>query len=309
MAKIQTVLGPIAPDDLGVTYGHDHLIFQPPSPVAEQDPDLGLNSVEAAIVELSHFKTAGGRALVEMTTVDVGRAPERLRYIARATGVHIVAATGYNKAKFCERIVLVKTEDEIAADMVHEVMEGMDGTSIRAGVIKASSSKDEMTVGEERVFRAAAKAHLRTGAPISTHTEAGTFALEQIALLRSLGVRPVHIIIGHLDRNLDWEYHLAIAQTGVFMGYDNVSKEKYGHDARRIDFIRRLSAAGFGGQILLSGDWSRKSYWPAYGFGSGPGLTYVLWRFVPWMLEEGIGRAVVDTILVGNPARALSWAD
>ncbi len=309
MTKIQTVLGPIAPKELGVTYGHDHIFFRPPSPFAEQDPDLCLDSVEAAIKELGYFRAAGGQALVEMTTVDVGRAPEEMQAVAAATGVHIIAATGYNKAKFHERIVAPKTEDEIVAEMVRELNQGMDGTNIRAGVIKGSTSKDEMTATEDKVLRAAARAHLETGAPISTHTEAGTMALEQIALLRSLGVRPERIIIGHLDRKLEWDYQAAIAETGVYMGYDQVSKEKYWPDARRIEFIARLSAAGHGQQLLLSGDWARKSYWPSYGFDNGPGLTYILWRFVPWLLEQGVGRDVVDNLLVHNPARALAWAD
>ncbi len=309
MAKIQTVLGPIAPHELGITYGHDHLLFQPPSPFAEQDPDMCLDSVDAGIKELNYFKSAGGQALVEMTTVDVGRAPEKMRTLARATGVHIIAATGYNKARFNEHIVAAKSEDELTAEMVRDLIQGMDGTDIRAGVIKGSTSKDVMTATEEKVLAAAAAAHLQTGAPVSTHTEAGTMALEQIALLRSLRVKPEHIIIGHLDRKLEWDYQLAIAQTGVYMGYDQISKEKYWPDARRIEFIRRLSAAGHGGQILLSGDWARKSYWPSYGFGNGPGLTYILWRFVPWMLEQGVARAVIDDLLIHNPARALTWAD
>lgn len=309
MTKIQTVLGPIAPEELGITYSHDHVLFQPPPPLAQEDPDLCLDSVEAAVEELTHFKSAGGQALVEMSTVDVGRDPEKLRSISQATGVHIIAATGYNKGIFCDPLVAVKTEDEIVTEMVRDVMEGMDGTSIRAGVIKAASSKNQMTRGEEKVFRAAAQAHLRTGAPISTHTEAGTFALEQIALLRSLGVKPEHIIIGHLDRKLDWEYHRAVAETGVYMGFDQISKEKYWPDARRIEFIKRLVESSHGHQILLSSDLARKSYWPSYGFGNGPGLTYILWRFVPWLLEQGVAREVIDDLLIRNPARAFAWAD
>ncbi|MFO7323399.1 MAG: phosphotriesterase-related protein [Chloroflexota bacterium] len=309
MATIQTVLGPIAPADLGITYSHDHLIFRPPAQFLEQDPTLQLANVEAAIQELGHFKAAGGQALVEMTTVEVGRSPRELEQIARATGVHIIAATGYNKSKFCEPVVAGKSVDEIAAEMVRDLMTGMDGTSIRAGVIKGSTSRDSMTEGERKVLQAAAKAHLETGAPISTHTEAGTYALEQIELLLDAGVSPQHICIGHLDRKLDWDYHLQVAKTGVFMLFDQISKEKYYPDALRIDFIKRLIVAGHGDQLLLSGDLARESYWPSYGFGCGPGLTYILWRFVPWMLEEGISRADVERMLIHNPARAFAWAN
>lgn len=306
MSVIQTVLGPIAPEQLGVTYSHDHLLFCPPAPYAEQDPDLRLDDVDAAIRELGFFKAAGGQALVEMTTVEMGRSPAGLKAISQATGVHIIAATGYNKAKFSEPFVANRSVEEIAAEMVRDLTEGMDGTDIRAGVIKASTSQDQITAGEEKVIQAAAQAHLRTGAPVSTHTEAGTCALGQIERLRAAGVEPPSIIIGHLDRKLEWDYHLTIAQTGVYVGYDQVSKEKYWPDAERITFIKRLIEAGHGGQILLSGDWARKSYWPSYGFGNGPGLTYILWRLVPWMLEEGISRQAVEDMLVNNPARAFT---
>ncbi len=307
MPIVQTVLGPIRPGDLGRTYSHDHLLFRPPSPYDELDPDLRLDSVEAAIKELDFFTAAGGQAIVEMTTYDLGRAPDKLRVISEASGVHILGATGYNKDKFCDAFVTDRAVDDIAAEMVHDLMDGMDGTDIRAGVIKASTSKDIITKSEAKVFRAAIQAHFQTGAPISTHTEAGTFALEQIEILLKAGVKPEHIIIGHLDHQLDWDYHQAIAQTGVFMGFDQISKEKYWPDTQRIDFIKKLIQAGHGAQLLLSGDWARKSYWPSYGFGHGPGLTYILWRFVPQMLEQGISRGDVDAMLVGNPARAFSW--
>jgi phosphotriesterase-related protein len=307
MTFIQTVLGRIPPQELGVTYSHDHLLFHPPAPIADQDPDLCLDSVPAAIQELGYFSAAGGQAIVEMTTVELGRDPLAMKTIAEVTGVHVVAATGYNKSKFCEAVVEKKSPGEIFGEMVSDLTQGIDGTGICAGVIKASSSKEHMSPGERKVFQAAIRAHLETGAPISTHTEAGTYALEQIEMLLSGGVPPEKIIIGHLDRKLDWDYHLEIASTGVFMGYDQISKEKYWPDAARIEFIRRLIQSGYGRQILLSGDWARKSYWPSYGFGHGPGLTYILWRFVPLMLEGGISRDDVHALLVENPAQAFAW--
>jgi phosphotriesterase-related protein len=308
MGFIQTVLGRIAPETLGVTYSHDHLLFKPPSTIAAQDPDLALDSVEAAVQELKYFRMAGGQALIEMTTIDLGRDPQAMRVISEETGVHVIAATGYNKSKFCERVVAEKSEDEIVAEMIQDLKSGMDGTVCKAGVIKASSSKDVMTPGENKVFHAAIFVHHQTGAPISTHAEAGTYALEQVETLLDGGVPADKIIIGHLDRKLDWDYHQQIATMGVYLGFDQISKEKYYADADRIDFIKRLVKEGYGRQILLSGDWARKSYWPSYGFGNGPGLTYILWRFVPWMLQEGVGEEAIQDMLVSNPARAFAWS-
>ena len=99
MGKIQTVLGEISADELGVTYCHDHLFFMPPEPFASLDTDLRLDSVEAAIKELKSFKGAGGNAFVEMTTTEMGRDPQKMKTISQAAGVHVIAATGYNKGE------------------------------------------------------------------------------------------------------------------------------------------------------------------------------------------------------------------
>lgn len=306
MSIIQTVRGPIAPEAMGVTYSHDHLLWCPPPPY-DEDADLRLDSEQAAIEELSFFKAAGGRALVEMTTSEIGRDPRALRRISEETGVHVIAATGYNVGKYSDRVVLTKSVDELSAEMVHDLQKGMDGTGIRAGVIKGSSSYQKLTEGETRVFQAVIAAQQHTGAPVSTHTQAGTYALEQVALLRGGGVPADKIVIGHMDRNLDWPLHRQVAESGIFLGFDQLSKEQYFPDAERITFIKRLIAAGHGHQILLSGDLARQSYWPSYGFGCGPGLTYILWRFVPWLLREGVTREQLKQMLVDNPARAFTW--
>ena len=307
MSFIQTVLEKINPEEMGMTYGHEHLLFAPPPPVDAEDPDMRLLQVDKAIQEVNYFKLAGGQSIVEMSTVEMGRSPEGLEAISKVTGVHIIASTGFNKGKFCDLYVADKSVDQISEEMVNDLMKGMGATGIKAGIIKASSSKDHMTPGEEKIFRAAAKAHLQTGAPVSTHTEAGTFALEQIQLLTGAGVKPEHIIIGHLDRKLEGDYLLAVAETGVFMGIDQLSKEKYFSDFERILMIKRMVETGHRQQIILSGDLARMSYWPSYGFGKGPGLTYILWRFVPWMLENGISKETADDILVKNPSKAFAW--
>ena len=91
----------------------------------------------------------------------------------------------------------------------------------------------------------------------------------------------------------------------LYQQIDQLSKEKYQPDSKRIDFILRLVKAGFGKQIMLSGDLARKSYWPSYGQWGGPGLTYILWRFVPWLYAEGLASSAIDDILIHTPARVL----
>jgi predicted metal-dependent phosphotriesterase family hydrolase len=307
MTFIRTVTGDIAPEALGATYAHDHLIFRPPAPHCDNDPDMLLPSLGSAMIELRRFADAGGQSMVEMTTRVVGRSPRELMRLSESAGVNIIAATGYHQAKFSEIHTAHRSVDELRDEMIQEVTTGMDDTDIKAGVLKAASSLNAFTPGEEKVFAAVIGAHHATGAPISTHTEAGTCALEQIERFVKGGVQPAHVTIGHLDRKLDWGYLRDVAQAGVFMSFDQFSKEKYCPDARRIEMIQSLFANGHGGQVVLGGDMARMSYHPSYGFGKGPGYTFILWRIAPWMLEMGLSKDDVRAMLVHNPARALGF--
>ncbi len=310
MTIIRTVTGDIEPQTLGFTYMHEHLIGAGTRPDA--DPDLTLDDESAAAAELRTFYTAGGRGLVEMTPKDHTRNPQALRRLSEASGVQIIGVTGFIKAASMQPFVEGRTVMQLADEMIRDVTEGIDhtgigSTSIRAGVIKAGSSRNQIRPIEENVLRAAAIAHRETGAPISTHTEAGTMALEQITLLRSEGVPPERMLIGHLDRNLDWDYHLAVANTGAHFGYDQFSKAKYYPDALRVDFVARMVQAGFRHQLALSGDLARRSNFPAYGAEGGAGYTHIISRVVPMLLDAGLNQADIDAIFIDNPARLLAF--
>jgi phosphotriesterase-related protein len=97
MSIIQTILGPIDPSDLGITYSHDHILFIPPAPFDAENPEFRLDDLGIMTQEINYFKQAGGKCIVEMTTVEMGRSPSGLEAISKATGIHIIAATGFNK--------------------------------------------------------------------------------------------------------------------------------------------------------------------------------------------------------------------
>jgi phosphotriesterase-related protein len=219
--------------------------------------------------------------------------------------VHVVAATGFNKGKFADRLSSEMTTAEIAAWMFAEVREGIAGATVRAGLIKASSSLDEPNANERRVFEAAAEAHAATGAPISTHTEKGTWADGQIALLTKLGVPASRILIGHLDLKPDLAYLREVASTGVFMGFDQFSKAKYLADSARIELIARLVEDRHGDQIMISGDLARRSYLTAWG--GGPGYRYFIADLPGKFAEQGIGPALYRGMLRDNPRRLFTF--
>jgi len=304
-AIIRTVRADIEPAQLGRCYAHEHLWGQPPPQLAS--PDLMLDKRQMALQELRQFKQAGGQAIVEMTTPDYGRDAQALYWLSEQSDVHIIAATGYNHEKFSAPFLESTSLRDLVAAYQQDVTHGMDASTIKAGVIKAASPLNAISPLAEKMLQAAAQAHLATGAPISTHTEAGTMALEQIERLTTAGVEPQHIIIGHLDRKLEWAYHLEIAQRGVYLGYDQISKAKYYADAQRAGFIKRLMDAGHGPQILLSGDLARRSYWYSYTGGAAPGFSYILKQFLPLLAEHGLREDQIQMLLLNNPARAFSF--
>ncbi len=303
---VQTVLGSISADQLGITACHEHVLWYPPDSIALEDADLGLNSIPAAVAELRYFKSAGGGALVEMTTEEIGRSPLDLGQISQATGIHIIAVTGHHKAKFSAQFLHNQSAEQIAERMMREISVGIADTGIRAGVIKAATSLNHAAEVEERVIRAAGIAHRKTGAPVSTHTEAGTFALEQAKLLLEAGVSPHKLLIGHLDRNLPREIYFQLVKLGVFLGFDQIGKEQYWSDEERIHLICDLIDAGYSKQILLSSDRARKSSWKVHN-PQTLGLGQILLDFIPRLKERGVDDATVSDLLVNNPARFLDF--
>lgn len=304
---IATVRGTVPPQDLGATHTHEHLITMP-APHLRDHGDMVLDSEDRALQELRRFVEAGGGGVVDLTTPEMGRDPQALRRLSEASGVHIVATTGHICEHYWRGVLDMsqRTEDDLVRTMVDDLTVGMAGTGIRAGVIKCGSSHGEVTPDEARVIRAAARAQAETGAPITTHTTAGTVAAQQLDILLAAGADPSKVCLGHLDRHLDWDSHFELARAGVFLGYDCFSKDWYEPDGRRVDFVLQLVAEGHGGQLLVACDLARRSYLPAWG--GGPGFTHILWRIVPWLRREGLDETALRRLLVENPARFLDWA-
>lgn len=305
---VRTVTGDLDPAKLGKTYCHEHLLTRPGEHLTREDADLVLDDEDRAAAELERFRGAGGQSLVEVTTPEYGREPAGLRRLAERTFVNIVAATGHVSEEYWRGVIDLDAapEAQLVDEFVRDLLEGMDGGSVRAGVIKAGSSLDRATSSERKVIRAAAAAQRDTGAPITTHTTAGTASLEQVRLLEQAGADLRHVCVGHLDRRLVWSEHLELASSGVFLGYDCVSKEQYEPDANRAEFIVRLAEHGFGGQICLSGDLARRSYLEAWG--GSLGYRYILERFLPLLREAGLSDEATRALVIDNPARFLSWA-
>lgn len=298
---VMTVTGPVDAAELGVTLPHEHVFIDL---LREYRGDGLLNDGALAIQEVAAFAAAGGRTLVDVTSIGLGRAPEALRRVSEQTGVRIVMGTGHYREPYLDRDRVDRlTVDELAEEIVEDLEVGVDGTGIRAGIIGEIACDRWITSAEERAFRAAARAHRRTGVTITTHAARWPVGGRQLDLLAEEGVDPRRVIIGHCDLVPDLDYHLALARRGAFVQFDTIQGESEYDIQARIGYIRALVAAGFQDSILLSQDVCLRSNLRAFG---GSGYAYVITGFRDRLLEAGVPAGMIRAFMVRNPRAALT---
>ncbi len=302
MPMVRTVLGDIDASQLGFTMSHEHILTHPRGSGSKAEIGHHLDSVEKAIEMLREFKDVGGSCVVETTPESWGRNTPGMVQASRASGVHVIACTGY----ICEEHgmepeVSSASIDDVAQRMIHDVTVGMDGTDVKAGWVKAGTAYMHITPNEEKVLRAGVRTAMTTGVCLHTHTTGGTMGIEQTEIAADEGMDLRRMIVAHVDRNPDLWYHRKILETGASIIYDGPGKAKYYPDSVRVELLRQLVADGFEHQIMLSNDMGRRSHHTVYGY--GPGLTWIKMRFLPRLLEEGFSQETIDAFMVKNPAR------
>ncbi|WP_030776431.1 phosphotriesterase family protein [Streptomyces sp. NRRL S-920] len=301
--KVRTVLGDIAPADLGVCDAHDHLFLRSP-----QLPGQELEAAGAAAEELAAFRTAGGSGVVQWTPHGMGRRAELLPELSRATGVRIVAATGLHQAAHYVPELLARLRSgDLAELFVRELTQGIADSGVRAGLVKVAGGFHGLDDHARWTMTAAAEAHRATGAPIAVHLELGTAALDVLDLLcGELSVPARRVILGHLNRFPDLRLHRQAAEAGAFLAFDGPSRAHHATDWRMPDAVRSLADAGFGDRLLLGGDTTTAG---ARSVRGGPGMPYLLRGTRP-RLESVVGEELTQRILTLNAGRAfgVEWA-
>ena len=304
MSAVMTVTGPVAGSDLGITQPHEHVFW---NIMLEYRGDGLMHDERLAEIELRRLVAAGCRTLVDVTNSGIGRQPEMLRRVSQKTGLQIVMGSGWYRHPFLDRQYFeTHTTDEVADDIVRDLEVGVDGTDVRAGIIGEIACDRVITPAEERSFRAAARAHLRTGVTISTHAARWPVGLPQLDILQQEGVDPRRVIIGHSDMVPDPDYHLALAKRGAWVEFDTIDGESDYDNQRQIGYILNLVGAGHLRRILLSQDICLRSQFATYG---GIGYTFLLERFVPMLRDAGLSAEQITILLEDNPRRALTGDD
>jgi phosphotriesterase-related protein len=348
--KVQTVLGPIDAEALGPTLSHVHLTLdircwyqEPPAELRELAAQpLGLANLGLArrnglmvrdnlvqgdlaltIREASEWKRVGGGGFINMDLPGIGRDVAALQQISRATGLHIVASTGWYTQASHPPEVAASSVEQLAEAMERELVEGIGSSGVRAGNIGeiglSGMPGDPFLSDEGKVLRAAARAQARTGASLTVHPNAGTHGSRgqpvdhldtYLDVLEKEGADLGRVYMSHMGF-----FPFATARRVLARGLGYVSYDHFGHeeyyellgpgrgfprDKEEIELVMQLLEAGLERRVLIANEIGWKTCYKAYG---GWGYSHVLEHVVPWLRDCGASDASLHAILVENPAR------
>jgi len=307
--RIHTIKGLIEIEALGLILPHEHLFTDLRGPgvpdYARGEPAEVIKVVEPYLAEAS---AAGTTALVECSTVGVGRNLTVLRSLAEVTPIHIIAPTGVYRDAYIPESLREVSEHDLAELWTTELTEGIAGTSIRAGFIKLAMSDNGPTALEIRNLRAAVKASENTGAVIASHTIGGKVAKKEMDVLEEAGLDLHRFIWIHAQTEPDLSILEEAARRGAYVELDSVGAP-YQSQTELLETTLALIEAGFADHLLLSHDagWynpARRDGLPEEGF---RGYAALARDFLPGLLKRGIKEEQVRLITVNNPANAFAF--
>lgn len=315
---VNTVLGPVPADDLGVVSVHEALLSVVPG--AEYAFDITIDRADVfgtLAAKLKDFRAHGGGTLVDSTGMFHGRDVPLYEALSRTTGVHIVASTGQGPEEMLGGYFLTPQTDpptpwpaeKFAGLFTDEVTQGMVVPRVErraaAGLVATTATRTGMTPTDESLFRGAARTALATGVPVSIRY--GSDAVHDLGVVLDEKVPARRVVVGGLDRRdaVAAGAPLETARRGAYAALDHVGTEDEAHltDDERVALVAELVAAGFGNRVLLSCG--------ATGVAKGHAghdlpYSYVLTTFVPLLKARGVSDADIRRMLVDNPRDLLS---
>jgi phosphotriesterase-related protein len=317
MPQVQTVTGPVDADELGLTLIHEHFRGRDEATVI-QWPHL--SDEEALYAEaLEQARAVQGhdvKTVVEPTAMMLGRDIPFLVRLAQETGLQIVPCTGIYTYDHLPINLTTRDADYLADLFVHDIEQGIQGTDARAAFIKIAADEPGVNENIEKIHRAAARASLRTGAPIMAHSRpASNTGPRQVEVLLEEGVAPEKIQIAHTGDSADLDYIEGLLQTGVYIGMDRYGIEMYLPMEQRNATVTALLERGYADRMFLSQDVVVALDWfppemeeqlIAGGAVKDWSMTLLFEQVIPTLREQGMTDEQLDTMMVQNPKRWLA---
>ena len=317
MGSIESVTGAISDKSLGFTLVHEHIVAVSAG-ILNSWPELGggrKEIIKNGVASLIEAKSHGVSTIVDATPVDLGRDISLLKEVSEKSNVTIIASTGF----WLDASVTFKsrTISQLFDFMKREITEGIDGTDIKAGVIKLAS-EGILSPFEEKVFASVALIEEFIRTPIITHTSAAARSGNyQAKFLEEHGVNPEVVAIGHSDDSKEPDYLLTLLKAGYFIAMDrlpNGALAEYGGQsvADRVNMIVKLIEAGYEDKLLVSHD---DPIWAglltdedqARHLLSNPDqISFISKIFLPMLKEKGISSEIIEKLTISNPRKWLT---
>jgi len=311
---VRTLTGDVAPSELGPTLVHEHLNVDWGEMLGRPNV-FDVDRAEMAdrmVATMESLAAVGIGAMTECSPYGCGRYVDLYAEVAARSPVRIIGSTGFFHESWCPMhpIAVALDLDALTDFMTREITQGMGGTLVRAGLIKAATGEGAISPNEEKVLRAAARARLATGCPIVTHLTS-SMSMEQLDIFESEGLEPGDVLLSHVgfeddpvaevDRLLDRGANISFDRIGMAIFFDD------DHWIRLIEHVRRRGALG---QVMLSHDASVFAHGleEASGDDTQDDFTYVSRVFLPRLLAEtDVTQDDIDQMLVTNPQRVLAF--
>lgn len=297
MKRLITTLGEKCAEEIGFILSHEHVFvdlrtWDTPG-YAQADVDHVVKQVTPAVLKA---KEAGITAIIECSTVGVGRRADIVKAVSEAVSFPILVPTGVYREPWIPRWVHDAEEQELKEWMEGELNGDIEGSGVQAGWIKLSAGDDGLTECEKKVLRAAAKAGVATNAVIGSHTIKGSVVKDQLDIIEKAGYDASRFIWIHAQAEADFQIHLEVAKRGAWISYDNIGG---GNDDLYINLIRRMLDAGYGDRILLSQD--RIGYMCGHEEDYPQPYTYICDEFLPKLHLAGVDKNTINEIMTVNP--------
>lgn len=304
MAQLITTLGPKDASEIGMILPHEHVFvdlrtWDQPGYAQAETADV----IRLMAPELEKARAVGVTAIVECSTVGVGRRADILKAVSEAASFPLLAPTGVYREPWIPAWVHEASQERLRDWMIGELLGEIEGTGVRAGWIKLSAGDDGLTATETKVLRAAAAAGRASNAVIGSHTIRGRVVRDQLDVIESAGYSPDRFIWIHTQAEPDFSLHLEMARRGCWIEYDGIGNGPA--DEVYIGWIQRILDAGLGTRLLLSHD--RGWYDPAQPGGGVPKpFTYISEVFLPKLRAAGVDEETITQLTQVNPFQAFA---
>ena len=309
MPTVETLRGPVDTSQLGFTLMHEH-VFVLSEGVATNFPSVfdEKEQIASARKQLQDMAGAGVQTIVDLTVLGIGRNIPLIQRVLEGIPLNVIVATGLYTYNEVPRYFNFRDEDAMAELFARDVTEGIQGTGVKAAILKCATDEAGVTPGVEKVLRAVARAHRRTGVPISTHTHAPTKrGLEQQKIFEEEGVDLSRVITGHSGDSEDLDYLETLMKRGSTIGMDRFGIDIYLTTEKRVAVIAKLCEKGYASQIVLAHDASCYMDWfpvetikqsvPRWHF------RHISDDVLPMFREAGVSDGQIEQMTVANPRR------